>query len=101
MEAHLGTPLYEALKAEGMTLPDDCGDVELLMPVDGIFVLTYRVNVMGDNLIKLGRALASVGVSQQAPLRQSERLPARQPDTWTRGMPSASPDTGGIVKKGL
>ncbi len=50
--------LYQALKNEGFELPEECGDVELLMPVDGVFRLYYTVLVTDENLGKLGRALA-------------------------------------------
>ena len=53
--------LYDALKAEGFELPDECGDVQLTMPVDGIFQLHYTVNVMPEDLAKIGRALARMG----------------------------------------
>lgn len=53
--------LYHALQAEGFELPKECGDVELLMPVDGYFQLRYVVNVYGEDLAKLGRALTHMG----------------------------------------
>jgi hypothetical protein len=56
-----GTELYHALVDEGFVLPDDCADVHLTMPIGGLFQLHYTVNVSGDNLIKLGRALARIG----------------------------------------
>jgi hypothetical protein len=56
-----GTELYHALIKEGFELPENCGDVQLTMPVDGLFQLHYIVNVSGDNLVKLGRALARIG----------------------------------------
>jgi len=52
--------LYTALKAENYDLPDECGDVELVMPVDGVFQLRFIVNVTKENLAKLGRALVRV-----------------------------------------
>jgi hypothetical protein len=56
-----GTNLYHALLAEGFELPKECGDVSLLMPVDGVLQLHYTVNVLGDDLAKLGRALTRIG----------------------------------------
>jgi hypothetical protein len=56
-----GTDLYNALVAEGFELPEECSDVQLEMPIDGIFRLHYSVNVTGDNLAKLGRALTRIG----------------------------------------
>jgi hypothetical protein len=56
-----GTMLYHALLAEGFELPKECGDMQLLMPVDGVFQLHYTVNVLGSDLAKLGRALARIG----------------------------------------
>lgn len=42
-----GYGLYEALKDEGYVLPDECGDVEMRLPVDGIVQLAYIVNLNG------------------------------------------------------
>lgn len=53
--------LYKALLDEGFELPKNCGDVELEMPVDGAFVLRYRVMLDQDDLQKLGRALVRMG----------------------------------------
>jgi hypothetical protein len=53
--------LYNALKAEGFELPKNCGDVQLEMPVDGVFVMVYRVMLDQEDLMKLGRALARMG----------------------------------------
>ncbi len=49
--------LYEALKAEGFLLPDECADVQMLMPIDGMYQLAYKVNLRDEDLVKLGRAL--------------------------------------------
>jgi hypothetical protein len=61
----IGTALYQALKDEGFDLPAECGDVVLEMPVNGVFRLRYEVLVMGEDLVKLGRALARVGEEQK------------------------------------
>jgi hypothetical protein len=53
--------LYLALKDEGFTLPEECVDVKLVMPVDGVFQLEYTVNVYGERLEQLGRALQRLG----------------------------------------
>jgi hypothetical protein len=58
-----GTNLYRALKAEGFNLPDECRDVVLVMPVDGVFTLRYEVNLMGEDLVKVGKALARIGAA--------------------------------------
>lgn len=57
--------LYEALKAEGFVLPDECGDIHLVMPVDGVFRLEYSVMLTGKSLEQLGRALARLGEEAQ------------------------------------
>lgn len=49
--------LYQALKDEGYELPKECADVELVMPVDGIFRLRMLVNLTNESLAQLGRAL--------------------------------------------
>ena len=49
--------LYYALKDEGFDLPDECVDVEMKMPTDGIYQLHYIVNLTDDRLAKFGRAL--------------------------------------------
>jgi hypothetical protein len=56
-----GISLYEALKAEGFELPPECGDVELVLPVDGIFALKFVEFIQGERLAKLGRALERLG----------------------------------------
>jgi len=56
--------LYEALLAEGFKLPEECADVQLVMPVDGIYQLEYKVNLYGERLAQVGRALARMGDSQ-------------------------------------
>ena len=61
-----GTDLYQALKAEGFDLPDECRDLRLTMPVEGVFVLHYEVNVYGERLAKVGRALACLGITQES-----------------------------------
>lgn len=53
--------LATALREEGFELPKECARVRLLMPVDGLFQLEYRVNMTGEDLIKLGVALARLG----------------------------------------
>lgn len=58
-----GRPLYEALKAEGYTLPDKCGDVTLVMSVDEIYKLHFVVYVDAETLAKIGRALVRVAGS--------------------------------------
>lgn len=53
--------LYKALKAEGYELPEECVDVELLMPVDSTYKLRFLVNVTDERLAQLGRALTRIG----------------------------------------
>lgn len=60
-----GDHLYDALKAEGFLLPDECADVKLIMPVDGVYQLEYRVNLFGERLAQVGRALARMGEAQR------------------------------------
>jgi hypothetical protein len=57
--------LYNALKKEGFPLPDECNDVQLSMPVDGIFQLHYIVNLTPEELQRIGRALAGIYDDQQ------------------------------------
>jgi hypothetical protein len=54
-------PLCKALKAEGFELPKNCGDIQLEMPVDGVFVLVYRVMLDREDCIKVGQALTRIG----------------------------------------
>ena len=58
------TLLYRALKQCGFTLPDECGDVQMLMPVDGVFQLHYTVNLTHDDMVKIGNALIAIGLKQ-------------------------------------
>lgn len=55
--------LYDALKAEGFELPPECGDITLDMPVDGVAILHMRRQLTHEDLVKVGRALASVGAA--------------------------------------
>jgi len=48
--------LYQALKAEGYELPEECADVTLLLPVDGPIQLNFICNITDVNLMKLGKA---------------------------------------------
>lgn len=52
--------LYEALKAEGFVLPDECGDVALELPVDGLAQLVVRINMTDTNIGQIGRALQRI-----------------------------------------
>lgn len=52
-----GYGLYQALKDEGYELPEECADVQLVMPVDGMIQLEMRVNLTDETLAMLGRAL--------------------------------------------
>lgn len=56
-----GTNLYRALLDEGFSLPENCGDVMLEMPVNGRIQLHCAIHVSGEDLAKLGRALARLG----------------------------------------
>jgi len=58
--------LYDALKAEGFMLPDECGDVTMTMPVDGMFQLHYIVNLTADDIARIGRALVRLGTAQSS-----------------------------------
>lgn len=55
--------LYDALKAEGFILPNECAEVRLLMPIEGLFQLNYTVNLTDEDLVKVGRALARIGAT--------------------------------------
>ncbi len=55
------TLLYRALQEVGFELPKDCGDVELLLPVDGVPQLRMTVFIHGERLELLGQALARLG----------------------------------------
>jgi len=79
----VGHGIYEALLAEGFTLPPECGDLTLEIPVDGLLQLHYRENLCGDRLAAVGRALIRIA-DQTGPTH--ERLPARQPDTFVQGL---------------
>lgn len=57
------TNLYEALKAEGFLLPDECSEVYMTTPIDGLPQLHYTVNLRNDDLTKVGRALQQMAGS--------------------------------------
>lgn len=56
--------LYDTLKAEGFALPDECAEVYMTMPVDGMYQLHYTVNLRDEDLVKLGRALVKMGEAE-------------------------------------
>jgi hypothetical protein len=58
---YVGPTLFQALLAEGFTLPKNCGDVELVIPVDGVVALKYTELMSGERLALLGRALIRMG----------------------------------------
>lgn len=49
--------LYQALVDEGYVLPEECGDVEMRLPVDGVIQLALIVNLTDETLAMFGRAL--------------------------------------------
>jgi hypothetical protein len=53
--------LYEALKAEGFELPEECRDVRLLMNFDSAFMVQFDCFLSGERLHQFGRALARLG----------------------------------------
>jgi hypothetical protein len=57
--------LYDALKAEGFLLPEECVDVQLLTPICDVMQLRYVVNVTGADLEKIGRALTRLARAQR------------------------------------
>jgi len=58
---HFPPNFYEALKKEGFNLPPECGDILMEIPVDGIIRLHFVQNLTNEDLVKFGRALASLG----------------------------------------
>lgn len=54
-----GSALSRALIAEGL-VPEECGDIEISMPVDGAVVLKYVVFVRNVDMLKLSRAFKRV-----------------------------------------
>jgi len=70
-----GSELYEALKAEGFTLPDECADVRMVMPIDGVFQLHYIINLRDDDLVKWGRALQRLGTVGAEPVKVRQAVP--------------------------
>lgn len=83
----MATPIYitpmlhEALKAEGLDLPDECAGFTIEFPVDGLAQLVLRVNLTPEKFGQIGRAMNRIGNTP----RVVEKLPARQPDTYKRG----------------
>src|SRR4029450_451179 len=46
--------LYEAVKAEGFPLPENCGEVLVVMGVNAVMLLQYDVFITDENLARLG-----------------------------------------------
>lgn len=71
--------LHDALKFEGIDMPDDCVDVTLEFKVDNIYQLIYRCNLTDEMLQKVGRALQRLGEksieARFKPVQDSEREP--------------------------
>jgi hypothetical protein len=68
--------LYAALRAEGYTLPKNCADIELELPVDGAVVVRCRLLLDADDVACLGRALVRLAGGEFAdadPLREVRR----------------------------
>jgi hypothetical protein len=59
--------LYEALKAEGWTMPEGCGDVEILLPVDGVVQMKLNVLMTAEVLMQIGGALARIAKARLTP----------------------------------
>lgn len=59
--------LYDALKAEGFVLPDECNDITIELPVDGIVQLVVRINLTEQNIAQFGRALVRLGRPREKP----------------------------------
>lgn len=55
-----GVSLFEALEREEFALPKHCANVRLSVGGGQVFVLAYEVLVEGEDLAKLGRAIARV-----------------------------------------
>jgi hypothetical protein len=60
-EVYHAPDLFNALKAEGFTLPDETVDIGLQFPVDGVVRLTITVNMTPTVLQQWGRAIARLG----------------------------------------
>lgn len=58
------TQLYLALKQVGFVIPNECGDIVLIMPVDGPVTIRYTVFVMDEELKKLGEALRLIAAGE-------------------------------------
>ncbi|MES2360082.1 MAG: hypothetical protein V4529_17205 [Gemmatimonadota bacterium] len=61
-----GFGLYNALKVEGYTLPDECADVELRIPVDGVMQLALIVNLTEVTLAQVGRAFIRMAEGERS-----------------------------------
>lgn len=59
--------LLGALKAEGFPVPDECADIEILLPAHGVFQMRFLVFLTGERLAQFGRALEVCGIAAQAP----------------------------------
>ena len=59
-----GRRLYDALKAVDYPLPDNCGEVRLVLTPQGAIMIHYDVFVTDELLGKLGRALSALAVPE-------------------------------------
>lgn len=63
--------LAEAMEAEGLPLPNECADVQLLTPVDGGFQLRYVINLTPEQMVKIGKALIRMFKPRFWPCKES------------------------------
>jgi hypothetical protein len=52
--------LYDALKAQGIEMPQETVDVRLDFPLDGPARLTFVTNLYGERMAAFGRALGTL-----------------------------------------
>lgn len=54
--------LVDALLAEGFDIPKECSHIDMGIPIDGVMQIHYTVNLMPEQMARLGRALVRVGL---------------------------------------
>lgn len=49
----------------GVALPEECADIEIKLPVDGLWQIIYTCNVTGELAHKIGKALQVYAVKER------------------------------------
>ena len=58
-----GHEVGKALMDAGL-VPDECADIEILLPADGLFQIRYTINVKPEDIPKILQAFAALATRE-------------------------------------